>query len=58
MTTHVHRHHLELGPDEWLKASFEIEQSSGGLAVEHGIIVAPDGSLLAESFQTRLTADR
>lgn len=56
LTTHVHQAHVELGPDEWLKAAFEIEHSTGGLAVEHGRIVAPDGSLVAESFQTRLTA--
>lgn len=56
LMTHVHQSHLVLGPDEWLKAAFEIEHSIGGLAVEHGRIVAPDGSLVAESFQTRLTA--
>ena len=37
-------------------AQFAIENSTGGLAVEHGRIAARDGTLVAESFQTRLTA--
>lgn len=56
MTTHVHRSRPVLGPDEWLTAEFSIETSTGGLAVEHGRIAERDGTLVAESFQTRLTA--
>jgi acyl-CoA thioesterase len=56
LTTHVHQPHVALGADEWLTGEFEIETSTGGLAVEHGRLTGPDGRLVAESFQTRLTA--
>ena len=56
LTTHVHRPGLMLGDDEWLVAEFAIENSTGGLAVEHGRITQGDGTVVAESFQTRLTA--
>lgn len=56
LTTHIHRPHLALDEDEWLTGSFEITTSGGGLAVEHGQIATRDGFLVAESFQTRLTA--
>lgn len=56
LTTHVHRPDVELGADGWLTGVFEITTSGGGLAVEHGRIATPDGVLVAESFQTRLTA--
>jgi hypothetical protein len=56
LTTHLHRPRLVLGADEWLTGEFEIQTSAGGLAVEHGRITGPDGLLVAESFQTRLTA--
>lgn len=56
LTTHVHRPDLTLGEDEWLFGSFRVDDSTGGLAVEHGVITASDGTLVAESFQTRLTA--
>ncbi len=56
LTTHVHQPHLVLG-DAWLTGSFSIETSSGGLAVEHGVLAEQDGTLVAESFQTRLTAE-
>lgn len=56
LTTHVHRPHLVLDDDEWLTGAFEITTSGGGLAVEHGHIATSDGVLVAESFQTRLTA--
>lgn len=46
-----------LADDEWLVASFEIDDSTGGLAVEHGRIVDPEGLLVVESFQTRSTAE-
>jgi len=56
LTTHVHQPELLLGDDDWLCASFEIRTSANGLAVEHGVITAGDGTPVAESFQTRLTA--
>ena len=56
LTTHVHRPGLILGDHEWLVAEFGIENSTGGLAVEHGRITQGDGTVVAESFQTRLTA--
>jgi acyl-CoA thioesterase len=54
LTTHIHRPWTVLGEDDWLTGVFEIEESTGGLAVEHGRIALSDGTLLAESFQTRL----
>ena len=56
LTTHIHRPDLVLGEDDWLTGSFEVGTSTAGLAVEHGRIAERDGSLVAESFQTRLTA--
>jgi acyl-CoA thioesterase len=56
MITHVHRADFVLGADEWLTGSFEVDTSAAGLAVEHGRISRIDGTLVAESFQTRLTA--
>jgi acyl-CoA thioesterase len=56
LTTHVHRPGLHLADDEWLVADFAIDDSTGGLAVEHGRITLPDGTIVAESLQTRLTA--
>lgn len=56
LTTHIHRSGIRLGDDEWLTGSFEVETSTAGLAVEHGRIAHRDGTLVAESFQTRLTA--
>jgi acyl-CoA thioesterase len=56
LTTHVHQPHVVLGPDEWLTGTFEITTSTGGLAVEHGLVARQDGTPVAESFQTRLTA--
>ena len=56
LTTHIHQPHVVLGDDEWLTGAFEVETSSGGLAVEHGRIAHRDGTMVAESFQTRLTA--
>jgi acyl-CoA thioesterase len=56
LTTHIHQAHVELGDDDWLTGQFDIETSAAGLAVEHGRIAERDGTLVAESFQTRLTA--
>lgn len=56
LTTHVHRPEVILGDDDWLHARFEIQTSTNGLAVEHGVITTGDGLPVAESFQTRLTA--
>ena len=55
LTTHIHRPDVVLGDDEWLSGSFEVDTSSRGLAVEHGVIATGDGTLITESFQTRLT---
>ena len=55
LTTHIHQPQFALGESDWLTGVFEIETSAGGLATEHGRIAARDGSLVAESFQTRLT---
>ena len=55
-TVHVHRSDLDLGDDGWLAGSFEIHDSAGGLAVERGRLTQLDGTVVAESFQTRLTA--
>lgn len=57
LTTHIHRTLPDLG-DDWLAASFEVVTSSGGLATEHGQIATRDGVLIAESMQTRWTAER
>ncbi len=56
LTTHIHAPDVLLGDDEWLCARFEIRTSANGLAVEHGIITTDAGTPVAESFQTRLTA--
>lgn len=56
LTTHVHRPGLALGDDEWLIGEFAVENSTGALAVEHGRLALADGTVVAESFQTRLTA--
>ncbi len=57
LTTHIHRPIADLG-DDWLAGTFEITESAGGLAVEHGRITTADGLVVAESFHTRLTATR
>jgi len=56
LTTHLHQPEPTLGADDWLLARFEIATSANGLAVEHGVITTGDGTPVAESFQTRLTA--
>jgi acyl-CoA thioesterase len=56
LTTHIHQPDVLLGDDEWLCARFEIRTSTNGLAVEHGLITHHDGTPVAESLQTRLTA--
>lgn len=55
LVTHIHRT-LPVDGDRWLTAAFEIDDSAGALAVEHGRIATTDGTLLAESFHTRWTA--
>jgi acyl-CoA thioesterase len=57
LTTHVHRP-LDGLDNAWLAATFEITESAGGLALEHGRIATAEGLLVAESFHTRLTATR
>ena len=58
LTTHIHRPRPRNTDQGWLAASFGVETSTGGLAVEHGWIAEPDGALIAESFHTRWTALR
>lgn len=56
LTTHIHRT-IDTDQHDWLAARFEIDTSSAGLAVEHGRICTLDGTVLAESFQTRWFAE-
>ena len=56
LTVHVHRSGFALASDAWLAGCFEIHDSTGGLAVERGRITHMDGTVVAESFHTRLTA--
>ena len=56
LTVDIHRNGLCLGQGAWLAGSFEIDDSTSGLAVEHACITRLDGTVVAESFQTRLTA--
>lgn len=56
LTTHVHRT-IDTAQHDWLAARFEIDTSSAGLALEHGQICTLDGTVLAESFQTRWFAE-
>lgn len=56
LTTHVHDGSTVLGDDEWLVGEFVVNESRAGLAVEQGRIIRANGAVLAESFQTRLTA--
>ena len=55
LTVHIHRSGFTLQDDDWLAGCFEIHDSTGGLAVEHGRIAQMDGTVVAESFHTRLT---
>ncbi len=55
-TVHIHRTLATLDQDAWLAARFEAPVSRGGLALEHGIVLGPDGGAVAESFHTRWTA--
>ncbi len=55
-TVHLHRTLDRLAPEEWLTARFEAPVSHGGLALEHGIVLGPEGETLAESFHSRWTA--
>ena len=54
-TVHIHRV-PELPADAWLPAVFEARDAADGLVLERGRIAAPDGSMIAESFHTRLLA--
>ena len=56
LTVHVHRSGFDLTDGAWLAGCFEIHDSTGGLAVERGRITQMDGTVVAESFHTRLTA--
>lgn len=54
-TVHLHRPVDRLGRHEWLTGEFEADQSTDGLALEHGAVRDADGRVLAESFHTRWT---
>jgi acyl-CoA thioesterase len=54
-TVHLHRTLPRLRDGQWLGARFRADVSAGGIALEHGAIVDPEGRLLAESFHTRWT---
>lgn len=55
-TVHIHRTwDRVVAEGEWLAVSLRSDVSADGLALEHGAIAAPDGTLLAESFHTRWT---
>jgi acyl-CoA thioesterase len=56
LTVHIHRSGFALGDDGWLAGCFEIDDSTGGIAVERVRITLMDGTVVAESFHTRLTA--
>lgn len=56
--THLHRCDIDLAADEWLVGDFGIDVSAHGMAVEHGRLLTQRGAMVAESFQTRLTATR
>jgi hypothetical protein len=56
LTVDIHRSGLCLGEGAWLAGSYEIDDSTGGVAVEHACITRLDGTVLVESFQTRSTA--
>ncbi len=56
LTVDIHRSGLCLGEGAWLAGSVEIDDGTGGVAVEHACITRLDGSVVAESFRTRLTA--
>lgn len=53
---HLHRTLPSMDVDEWLGGLFHVDISADGIALEKGLITAPDGSILAESFHTRWTA--
>lgn len=53
-TVHVHRT-VTLGADEWLAAVFTTPTSTGGLALEHGLVTTMDGRAVADTFHTRWT---
>ncbi len=54
-TVHLHRTLPPLRAGEWLGGRFRADVSEGGIALEHGTILDPDGRILAESFHTRWT---
>ena len=57
LTTHVHQPRVLLGDDEWLCARFEIhEPRPTDWPSNTAVITTDDGTPVAESLQTRLTA--
>jgi hypothetical protein len=56
LTVHIHRSGFALRRDGWLAGSFDIHDSTSAIAVERGRLTQMDGTVVAESFHTRLTA--
>lgn len=53
-TVHVHQT-LDAPSTDWIAGVFRTDRAAGGLALEHGAIATSDGTVLAESFHTRVT---
>lgn len=56
-TVHLHRTAPTMRRDDtdWLAGTFRADTAVDGLALEHGVIATADGTILAESFHTRIT---
>ncbi|MEO6125466.1 MAG: thioesterase family protein [Ilumatobacteraceae bacterium] len=53
-TVHIHRT-VAAQPELWLEGVFTAGTNLGGIALEHGSLAMPDGTLVAEIFHTRWT---
>ncbi len=51
-TVHIHRE-LPADPDRWLEGVFHAADQHGGIALERGMLMTPDGVPVAETFHTR-----
>lgn len=54
-TVHLHRAVVDPSAGPWLAGVFRTDTAAGGLGLEHGVVASADGTLLAESFHTRVT---
>jgi len=57
-TVHIHRLPSHARPALWLEGVFTAADSSGGIALERGVLSTPDGVAVAETFHTRYTGGR